>query len=132
MFCLEVIIKTLPHVNLPLVVLGRKTKYYSKTILPLIQKLKVENKVIFLEDLSLKKLPLLYQGSSCFIYPSKFEGFGIPVLEALYCKVPVITSNSSSLKEVALFECFLKKTKALSTLSSLPATVVILSHVTPH
>ena len=97
---LEVVVKALPKVNLPLVVLGKKTSYYTNTILPLIKELNLENRVTFLENFSLEGLPLLYQGASVFIYPSKFEGFGIPVLEALYSKTPVITSNSSSLKEI--------------------------------
>lgn len=97
---LEVIIKALPKVDFPLVVLGKKTKYYTEVILPLIKKLDLENRISFLENIPLEELPLLYQGADCFIYPSKFEGFGIPVLEALYSKTPVVTSNSSSLKEV--------------------------------
>jgi glycosyltransferase involved in cell wall biosynthesis len=45
-------------------------------------------------------LPALYSGATVFVYPSLFEGFGLPVLEAMACGVPVITSNSSSLPEV--------------------------------
>ena len=46
-------------------------------------------------------LPALYSGADVFIYPSLYEGFGIPVLEALACGVPTITSNISSMPEVA-------------------------------
>lgn len=46
-------------------------------------------------------LPTLYAGADLFVYPSIYEGFGLPVLEALACGVPVITSNVSSLPEVA-------------------------------
>lgn len=46
-------------------------------------------------------LPALYNGAFAFLYPSLLEGFGIPVLEAMACGVPVITSNCSSLPEVA-------------------------------
>jgi glycosyltransferase involved in cell wall biosynthesis len=46
-------------------------------------------------------LPLLYGMSSLFLYPSLQEGFGLPVIEAMSCGVPVITSNGSSLKEIA-------------------------------
>lgn len=45
-------------------------------------------------------LPPLYSGASLFVYPSFYEGFGIPALEAMACGVPVITSNNSSLPEV--------------------------------
>jgi glycosyltransferase involved in cell wall biosynthesis len=46
-------------------------------------------------------LPALYRGAALFIYPSLYEGFGLPVLEAMACGTPVITSNRSSLPEVA-------------------------------
>lgn len=46
-------------------------------------------------------LPSLYSGAELFVYPSLYEGFGLPVLEAMACGVPVITSNVSSLPEVA-------------------------------
>jgi glycosyltransferase involved in cell wall biosynthesis len=46
-------------------------------------------------------LPALYVGARLFVYPSLYEGFGIPVLEALSCGVPTITSNASSMAEVA-------------------------------
>lgn len=46
-------------------------------------------------------LPALYNGAFCFLFPSLLEGFGIPVLEAMACGTPVITSNCSSLPEVA-------------------------------
>jgi glycosyltransferase involved in cell wall biosynthesis len=46
-------------------------------------------------------LPALYNGASLFVFPSLYEGFGLPVLEAMACGTPVITSNVSSLPEVA-------------------------------
>ncbi len=46
-------------------------------------------------------LPALYRGAALFVYPSLYEGFGLPVLEAMACGTPVITSNRSSLPEVA-------------------------------
>jgi len=61
-------------------------------------------------------LPALYSGAMCFVYPSYFEGFGLPVLEAMQCGAPVIAGNQTSLPEVAgdaalLFDPF--DTKAL-------------------
>jgi len=47
-----------------------------------------------------EELPILYRGASCFIYPSFYEGFGLPVLEAMTFSIPTICSNTSSLTEV--------------------------------
>ena len=52
-------------------------------------------------------LPGLYSGASCFIYPSIYEGFGLPILEAMACGTPVISSNTTSLPEVAGDACLL-------------------------
>ena len=46
-------------------------------------------------------LPALYQGASLFLYPTLYEGFGLPVVEAMASRTPVITSNTSSLREIA-------------------------------
>jgi len=58
-------------------------------------------KVIQTGYVALKDLPALYSGASIFVYPSFYEGFGLPVIEAMACGVPVITSNISSLPEAA-------------------------------
>ncbi len=58
-------------------------------------------KCIFLDYVSDKALPALYSGALAFFYPSLYEGFGFPVVEAMACGTPVITSNNSSLKEIA-------------------------------
>ncbi|MGH2558993.1 MAG: glycosyltransferase family 4 protein [Thermomicrobiales bacterium] len=52
----------------------------------------------FVED---DDLPAWYRAADCFAFPSLYEGFGLPVLEAMACGVPVVTSNASSLPEVA-------------------------------
>lgn len=48
-----------------------------------------------------EELPVVYSGAELFVFPSLYEGFGLPVLEAMACGTPVITSNASSLPEVA-------------------------------
>lgn len=57
--------------------------------------------VVFTGYLSDDDLPAMYSAASVFVYPSLYEGFGLPVLEAMSCGAPVITSNCASLPEVA-------------------------------
>ena len=59
----------------------------------------MQNIIHFLEGLSLQELAALYQLATLFVYPSIFEGFGIPIIEALYSKTPVITSTGSCFSE---------------------------------
>ena len=63
--------------------------------------LAIQPLVRFLDYVADEDLPALYQGASLFLYPSFYEGFGLPVLEAMASGTPVITSRSSSLPEVA-------------------------------
>lgn len=53
-----------------------------------------------LTDIPKEELPLLYGSAKVLLYPSLYEGFGLPVLEAMACGIPVVTSNTSSLPEV--------------------------------
>ena len=66
----------------------------------LVKELGLENKVKLLDFVPQEDLPALYKNARMFIYPSLYEGFGLPVLEAMNCGTPVISSNSSSLPEV--------------------------------
>ena len=84
--------------DIKLVVVGKKTKYCKK-IEAFITKNNMSSQVYFLSGLSLQDLAITYQLATLFIYPSLYEGFGIPVIEALYSKTPVITSNLSCLPE---------------------------------
>ncbi len=79
------------RIDRPLVVIGRQTSY-AKIVKEYIALHQIKN-IRFLENVPGEDLPPLYQMASMFIYPSIFEGFGIPILEALYSKVPVITSS---------------------------------------
>jgi glycosyltransferase involved in cell wall biosynthesis len=65
-----------------------------------IQSRKADKNVIFAGGVSQEDLPCVYSGADLFVYPSFAEGFGLPVLEAMACGVPVITSESGSLPEV--------------------------------
>lgn len=67
----------------------------------LLREFKIENSVIFYPLLKDEELAHLYKNALAFIFPSQYEGFGIPVLEAFACGCPVLLSNSSSFPEVA-------------------------------
>jgi glycosyltransferase involved in cell wall biosynthesis len=95
------IVQALHHgkIDFPLVVVGRKTAYFNQ-VKQFIERTGLSN-VYFLDQVQASDLPAIYQGSSGFIYPSSYEGFGIPVLEALNSGVPVITSRGGCLEETA-------------------------------
>ncbi|MDP8255681.1 MAG: glycosyltransferase family 1 protein [Candidatus Alcyoniella australis] len=57
-------------------------------------------RVRFIESLPQQQLPLLYNCAELFVFPSLFEGFGLPLLEAMSCGVPVVSSNTTSMPEV--------------------------------
>jgi glycosyltransferase involved in cell wall biosynthesis len=61
----------------------------------------VEGQVRFLGYCERHELPSLYRGAACLVFPSLFEGFGMPVLEAMACGCPVVCSNTTSLPEIA-------------------------------
>ena len=61
---------------------------------------KFETEILFTDYVSEEDLTCLYNGATVFLYPSLYEGFGIPPLEAMTCGVPVITSNTTSIPEV--------------------------------
>ncbi|MBI2019525.1 glycosyltransferase family 4 protein [Candidatus Daviesbacteria bacterium] len=83
-----------------LVIAGQKG-WLSDKIYKLPKQLGIEERVKFLGFVSEEDLPVLYSGALAFTFPSLFEGFGLPVLEAQACGCPVLTSSSSSLPEVA-------------------------------
>lgn len=84
-------------VRLPLVVAGAGGPYKAR-VQRYIQQNRLEKWVHFIES-SFADLPAIYQDASLFLYPSFFEGFGLPILEALFSEVPVLASNTSSLPE---------------------------------
>jgi len=93
------LVKALSNSNItfPLVVVGRRSGYYNK-VREYLDKQGIKN-ITFLKEVPVADLPGIYQMSKVFIYPSLFEGFGIPILEALYSKVPVITSKGGCFSE---------------------------------
>ena len=92
------IVKAINGTEIPLIVIGKKTKYFKK-VQKFLSRNKLDKQVYFLENVSMDELAVIYKLADIFVYPSLFEGFGIPVIEALFSKIPVITSNVSCLPE---------------------------------
>jgi len=82
-----------------LVISGNKGWAFDE-VFATVKALRLENEITFTGYVSEEDLPLLYSAAKLFVYPSLYEGFGIPLLEAMACGTPVITSNISSLPEV--------------------------------
>ncbi|MCZ4222040.1 glycosyltransferase family 4 protein [Pedobacter rhodius] len=97
---LKLIVQALKYVDedYKLVVIGKKTGYF-KTVEKEIEKLGLNKRVIFLQNIPFADLPGIYQLAKVFVYPSFYEGFGIPVIEALYSGTPTIAATGSCLEE---------------------------------
>ncbi|MBI4035759.1 glycosyltransferase family 4 protein [Candidatus Daviesbacteria bacterium] len=89
-----------PTFSKKLVIIGSKG-WLSDDIYQLPKKLGVEDRVKFLGYVPDEKLPVFYSGAAALIFPSLFEGFGLPIIEAQACGCLVITSNLSSMPEIA-------------------------------
>jgi glycosyltransferase involved in cell wall biosynthesis len=90
--------RTLPDGQL-LVIPGAEGQHLQK-LRALTEALDLEANVVFPGFVVSADLPLLYNGADLFVYPSLYEGFGLPPIEAMACGVPVIVANTSSLPEV--------------------------------
>jgi glycosyltransferase involved in cell wall biosynthesis len=84
--------------NIHLVIIGKETPY-TQVVKKFIANNNLMSRVHFLKNVSFQDLPGIYQQASIFIYPSVFEGFGIPVVEALSSGIPVIAATGSCLEE---------------------------------
>jgi glycosyltransferase involved in cell wall biosynthesis len=84
-----------------LVIAGHKDPRYHPMLAEEAMALGVTEKVRFLNYVPAADLPALYTGADVFVLPSLYEGFGLPILEAMACGTPVIASHTSSIPEVA-------------------------------
>ena len=87
-------------IDIPLVIIGRPTAY-MKTVDEYARRHGLENRIIYFHKIQFDDLPALYHLADVFVYPSLYEGFGIPLIEAITCKIPVITSTGSCFSEAA-------------------------------
>jgi len=85
--------------EIELVIAGKKSWKYQE-VFSLVDSLKLNEKVHFLQFVPYDDLPTLYSAASVFVFPSNYEGFGLPPLEAMKCGTPVIVSKRSSLPEI--------------------------------
>lgn len=84
--------------NIKLFLVGEINKNFTN--LNLLEKIKNNTNIIFIGRVSDEELTRLYSNAICFVFPSFYEGFGIPPLEAQSCGCPVVCSNAASLPEI--------------------------------
>ncbi|OYU85217.1 MAG: glycosyl transferase family 1 [Flavobacterium sp. BFFFF2] len=96
------VIKSLEQLPYHLVVVGKKTPYFTNEIAPyLAERPELSARIHFLKNVQMSELAALYQQAALFVYPSVFEGFGIPIIEALFSGTPVITNREGCFPEAA-------------------------------
>jgi glycosyltransferase involved in cell wall biosynthesis len=96
---LLIIVKAISSLDTHLVVVGKETPY-TKIVKDYITKYNMESKVHFVKNIESNELAILYQCAKIFVYPSIYEGFGIPIIEAMMSKTPVITTKGGVFEEV--------------------------------
>lgn len=85
--------------DLHLVLVGRPTSYVRNKLQPFIMQNGLVERVHFLSGVPNQHLPAIYQQALCFVYPSRYEGFGIPIIEAIQSRLPVVAATGSCLEE---------------------------------
>lgn len=89
-----------PNLDINLVLAGYEGWMYEEIFAAANASAEFRSKVIFIGYILDEDISAIYSGAKAFIYPSLYEGFGLPPLEAMQCGIPVITSNTTSLPEV--------------------------------
>ncbi|GHE43608.1 glycosyltransferase family 4 protein [Sphingobacterium griseoflavum] len=94
------IVKAMETLDIPLVIIGKETAY-AEEIKQYVAERKLEQQVLFRKVQSMDDLAAIYHMAKLFVYPSTYEGFGIPIIEALYAGTPVITTHAGVFPEAA-------------------------------
>lgn len=110
--------------NIKLVIAGRRGPSYS-IYKERVHKLNIDDKVIFPGFISIEHLPYLYNAAELFVYPSFYEGFGLPPIEAMSCGIPVIASSTTSIPEVTNGSALLVDPNNTELLSELILKVIL-------
>lgn len=93
------VVKALKDMDVHLVIAGKAATPYAKEVKTYVEQYGLTNRVTFIHGATTAELAMLYQAASLFIYPSLFEGFGIPIVEALSAGTPVITTRGGCFAE---------------------------------
>ena len=93
-------VKALPYLpeELKLVIVGRHTPYTDE-VKAYAEKAGLSHRIRIMHGVSDEELPRLYAEAEAFVYPSRYEGFGIPIIEAISCGLPVVACTGSCLEE---------------------------------
>ena len=91
--------KAMERFDLPLVLVGGQKKGYMDDLLSVIEEQHMTDRVHFYQNIPTEDLAVFFRRAALFVYPSLFEGFGIPLIEALYSGTPVVTSTGSCFLE---------------------------------
>ncbi|EPH16341.1 glycosyltransferase family 4 protein [Hoylesella oralis] len=94
-------VKALPFLpaDVSLVIVGKRTKYADEITEYLRKKPALQQRVLMLQGVSDADLAAIYRQAACFVYPSRYEGFGLPIIEAIHCGLPVAACTGSCLEE---------------------------------
>jgi glycosyltransferase involved in cell wall biosynthesis len=100
-------LKLIPD-DIHLVAVGRQTKYAKKVIAEA-NRLGVSNRLHLLSGVTDNELNAIYKKAEVFVYPSRYEGFGIPIIEAIFSGLPVVACSGSCLEEAGGPDCIYVK-----------------------
>ena len=115
------------HPQLRLVLAGKPHPAETPVLRAMARELDLHDRVEFRSYVPYADLPDLYRGASALVYPSLWEGFGLPILEAMACGTPVITSRGSGTEEVAGDAALLVDPRSSSELEDALNQIAILS-----
>src|SRR5690606_23752442 len=90
------IVKAVEQLDIPLLIIGKET-IYSKGIKEYIHANGLQHKIHILQGFNMEELSTIYAMAELFIYPSKYDAFGIPILDSVYSGRPVMTTQSGVL-----------------------------------